>query len=83
MITVITMCVIMYTAKTIIEKVRPNNQQHCRNKKPKLVLMPDLFAKQQSNTCSKQNKWQQTMMMFLPAMVQGVGTNTKSQQDHK
>ena len=83
MIAICTMGVIVYTAKAIIEKVCTNDQQHSRNKKPKLVLMPDLFAKQQDNTPRKRNKWQQAVMMFFPAMIKGVSANTKSKQDHK
>ena len=83
MIAICTMCVIVNTAKTIIEKVCTNDQQHSRNKKPKLVLMPDLFAKQQDNTPGKRNKWQQAVMMFFPAMIEGIRANTKGKKYHK
>ena len=44
MIAIITMCLLVYPAKAIISKMCSNDQERRRNKKPKLVLMPNLFA---------------------------------------
>lgn len=82
MITVVRMSMVMYPAGFVVQYMPGNNENHCRNQQPGAVMKEKLFHHQKNEPCKKKKKGYKAMMVSFITMIQGVGANSESKQDH-
>ena len=83
MIAIICVRMVVYTAETVVQQVRGNDEDHGKRQDPELVVMPYLFGNQQDNACSEQRPGQHAVVVLPVAMPEGIGSDGKGQEDHE
>lgn len=68
-VAIISMGMIVDTAKTEVDYMRQYNKRNCGNQQPGFILNKELFQYQQYHTQAKQDHRSRAMMMFAVAVV--------------
>ena len=59
------------------------NQDDSRDKKPVGIVDEKLFQDKKTKTDKKQEKGNETVMMFAVSMIQGIGSDAKCYEYHR
>lgn len=59
-----------------------NDQNNCRDQKPYVIAVKQLFQQEKGNSAAKKNYGQGFVMMLFITVVQSIHTNNKGQPDH-
>jgi len=70
MITVFFMGMIVYSAKSKVDKMCSNDKYYSGYQEPCLLIMPPLFCKQQYKSNAENTEWKIAMMVLFKSMVQ-------------
>ena len=72
MVTIICMCMIVYLAGFVVNKMGGNDQHNSWYKQPCFISDKKLFQYQEQHTRSKKRNRQQAVVMFLIAMIKRI-----------
>ena len=83
MIAILCVRVVVYPAGFIIDNMCNHNAKHSKRQKEQLVMVPELFGKQQQDPCHEQQDGGKRMMMSLVTMPKGDDSNNEGKHDHQ
>ncbi len=75
MLAIISMCMVVYTAKPEIQIMGGYDQEYGGYQEPCFIMNEKLFNDQENEPGRKNDQGQQTMMMFFITMVQGIAAD--------